>query len=92
MGFSDILAELPALTMAERQLPIRRAIELDEPELSPAEETLGCQRLADPRRDPGTAVPLHEMKARVRAHFPHELSGRVPNGDRAECRRGRSWV
>ena len=69
MSFSDVLAELPALTMAERQLLIRRAIELDEPELSPADEALVRQRLADHRRDPGTAVSLQEMKARVRAHF-----------------------
>lgn len=40
MNFTDVLAELPSLTLAERQLLIRRAIELDEPELSPADEAL----------------------------------------------------
>jgi putative addiction module component (TIGR02574 family) len=69
MSFSDVLAELPALTLAERQLLIRRAIELDEPGLSPAEEALVEKRLADHRRDPGSAVPLEEMKARVRSRF-----------------------
>ena len=69
MSFSDVLAELPALTLAERQLLIRRAIELDEPELSRADETLVEQRLADHRLDPGSAVPLQEMKARARARF-----------------------
>lgn len=69
MSFSDVLAELPALTLAQRQLLIRRAIELDEPELSSADEALVEQRLADHRRDPGSAVPLEEMKARVRARF-----------------------
>jgi hypothetical protein len=69
MSFSDVLAELPALTLAQRQLLIRRAIELDEPELSPADEALVEQRLADHRRDPASAVPLDEMKARVRARF-----------------------
>jgi putative addiction module component (TIGR02574 family) len=69
MSFSDVLAELPALTLAERQLLIRRAIELDEPELSPADEALVEKRLADHRRDPGSAVPLEEMKARVRSRF-----------------------
>ena len=44
MSLSDLLAELPALTLAERQLLIRRAIELDGPELSPADEPLVEQR------------------------------------------------
>ena len=44
VNISHVLAELPALTLAKRQLLIRRAIELDEPKLSPADETLVEQR------------------------------------------------
>jgi putative addiction module component (TIGR02574 family) len=69
MSFTEVLAGLPALTVAERQLLIRRALELDEPALSPEDEALVEKRLADHRRDPGSAVPLDEMKARLRARF-----------------------
>jgi putative addiction module component (TIGR02574 family) len=69
MSFTQVLAELPALTVAERQLLIRRALELDEPALSPEDEALVEKRLAEHRRDPASAVPLDEMKARVRARF-----------------------
>jgi len=69
MSFTQVLAELPALTVAERQLLIRRALELDELALSPEDEALVEKRLAEHRRDPASAVSLDEMKARVRARF-----------------------
>ncbi|MFM2295911.1 MAG: hypothetical protein RLZZ350_2324 [Verrucomicrobiota bacterium] len=69
MSFAEVLHELPALTFSERQLLVRRAVELDEAPLSPADEALVEQRLADHRQNPATAVPLDEMKARLRSHF-----------------------
>ena len=69
MSFTEVLAELPALTVAERQLLVRRALDLDEPALSPEDEALVEQRLAEHRRSPGSAVPLDEMMARVRSRF-----------------------
>ena len=69
MSFTEVLAELPALTVAERQLLIRRALDLDEPSLSAEDEVLVEKRLAEHRRNPGSAVPLDEMKARLRSRF-----------------------
>jgi uncharacterized protein Smg (DUF494 family) len=69
MSFNEVLAELPSLTFDQRQLLVRRALELDEQELAPEDETVVEQRLADHRRDPSSAVPLSEMEARLRARF-----------------------
>jgi hypothetical protein len=69
MSFSDVLAGLPALSVAERQLLVRRALELDEPTLSTDDVALVEERLADHRCDPASALSLAEMKARVRARF-----------------------
>jgi putative addiction module component (TIGR02574 family) len=66
MSLADVLEELPRLTVEERQLLIRRAVELDDPPLSPAEESLVEQRLAAHHADPRSSVPLEEMKARLR--------------------------
>jgi hypothetical protein len=66
MSFNEVLAQLPALTVAERQLLVRRALDLNEPALSARDEALVEKRLAEHQRNPGSAVPLKEMKARVR--------------------------
>ncbi len=67
MSLSQVLAELPAFTVAERQMLVRRAIDLDEPPLMPADEELVRSRLSDHERDTSTAIPLEAMKAKVRA-------------------------
>ena len=69
MSFAEVLHELPTLTFSERQLLVRRAVELDEPAWSPADEALVAARLAAHRENPATAVPLPEMKARLRSQF-----------------------
>jgi len=70
MSLTQILAELPAFTVAERQLLVRRAIELDEPPLSAADEDLVRNRLADHEHDPSTAIPFEAMKEKLRSAFP----------------------
>lgn len=70
MSLTEVLAELPAFTVAERQLLVRRAIELDEPSLSSADEELVRSRLADHERDPSTAIPFEAMKEKIRTAFP----------------------
>ncbi|MGA2657482.1 MAG: hypothetical protein ABSH34_08160 [Verrucomicrobiota bacterium] len=67
MSFSEVLAELPGLTVSERQMLVRRVLELDESALSGEDEAVVEERLADHRRNPASAVPLHEMKTRVRS-------------------------
>lgn len=67
MTFSQVLKELPRLTFEERQLLIRRAIELDDPPLSKAEETLVESRLAAHHLDPTSSLPLETLKNRLRS-------------------------
>ena len=67
MTFAQVLKELPRLTFEERQLVIRRAIELDDPPLSEAEETLVESRLAAHHLDPTSSLPLETVKNRLRS-------------------------
>jgi len=69
MSFTEVLDELPALTVGQRQLIVRRALELDEPPLSPTDETLVNERLAAHRNNPDSAVPLDQMKSRLHSRF-----------------------
>lgn len=69
MSLAQILDELPAFTVAERQLLVRRAMELDDPALSAEDEKLVAARLEGHRRDPSTAVSLEAMKASIRSGF-----------------------
>jgi hypothetical protein len=66
MSFAEVLEELPMLSAGQRQVLIRRAVALDEPPLSEADESLVASRLAAHRRDPASSVPLDEFKARIR--------------------------
>ena len=70
MSFREVLAELPALSVAERQAVIRRALELDDPALSAEDEALIEKRLAEHASDPRSAVSLDDMKARLRSRIP----------------------
>jgi hypothetical protein len=67
MSFAEVLQELPALTVQQRQILIRRALELEEPPMSGAEEALVESRLADHQHNPASSVPLDEMKHRLRS-------------------------
>jgi hypothetical protein len=69
MSFNELLAELPALSTAERQLLIRRALEIDNSGLSAADEALIEQRREDHRRNPASAISLEEMNSRLRSRF-----------------------
>jgi hypothetical protein len=69
MSFAEVLRELPALTLSQRQMLVRQALDLDDPPLSPADEALVEKRLAGHWKNPGTSVPAEEMKARLRGQF-----------------------
>ena len=62
MNFNEVIAELPRLTFEERQILIRRALELDDSPLAAADEELVEERLAAHRDDPSSSVPLDELK------------------------------
>lgn len=69
MSFNEVLAELPALSVGERQLLVRWALDLDDAGLSPNEEVLVEKRLAEHHRNPAGAVSLEAMNARLRARL-----------------------
>lgn len=67
MTLSQVLKELPAFTFEERQLLIRRVIELDDPPLSEADEALIDSRLAAHHADPTSSLPLETLKEHLRS-------------------------
>ena len=69
MSLAEILHELPAFTVAERQLLIRRAIELDDSGLSAEDAKLIASRLEDHRSNPTSAVSLEAIKDSIRSRF-----------------------
>jgi hypothetical protein len=69
MSFNEVLAELPALSVEQRQLLVRRAVELDDPGLSTAAERVVDQRLAGHYQNPSSSVSAVEMSTRLRSRF-----------------------
>ena len=67
MSFDEVIAELPRLTFEERQILIRRALELDDSPLSAADEELVEERLAVHHDDPTSSVPLKDIKKHLRS-------------------------
>lgn len=67
MSLSQVLEALPAFTFEERQILIRRVLELDEPPLSDADEALIESRLAAHKSDPTSSLPLETLKERLRS-------------------------
>ena len=67
MSLNQVLEELPAFTFEERQLLMRRVIELDDPPLSEADETLVESRLAAHRSNPTSSLPLDALKEGLRS-------------------------
>lgn len=67
MSFNEVIAELPRLTFEERQILIRRVVELDDPPLSAIDEALVEERLTEHHADPTSSIPLDELKNRFRS-------------------------
>jgi len=62
MSLNQVLEALPAFTFEERQLLIRRAIELDDPPLSGDDEKLVESRLAAHHSNPTSSLSLDALK------------------------------
>ncbi len=69
MSFAEVLEELPALTFEQRQMVIRKALEVDETPLSAREESIVEERLEKLRQNPDSAVSMDDMNARLRRRF-----------------------
>jgi putative addiction module component (TIGR02574 family) len=67
MSLTQVLKALPDFTFEERQLLIRRVIELDEPALSEADEDLVESRLAAHHSNPTSSLPVDKLKERLRS-------------------------
>jgi len=67
MSLIKVIAKLPLLTFEERQILIHRALELDDPPLSAADEELVESRLAEHHADSSSSVPLHGLKNHLRS-------------------------
>jgi putative addiction module component (TIGR02574 family) len=65
MSLTEILAEIPKLSFTERQELVRRAIEVEDGELTTEEKTILDERLADFRRKPNSGTPAEQLKAEV---------------------------
>jgi len=65
MSLTEILAEIPKLSFAERQELVRRAIEVEDQELTAEEKAILCQRLADFRHDPNSGISADQLKDEV---------------------------
>ena len=69
MSFQELLAELPLLTVEQRQLLMRRTAELDDSALSPAEERLVEERRAEHLQNPSVGLSLDEIEKHLRARY-----------------------
>jgi hypothetical protein len=65
MSLTEILAVIPKLSFAERQELIRRAIEIEDDELTSDEKLILKQRLEDFRRDPNSGIRAEQLKSEV---------------------------
>jgi len=72
MSFAEILAEIPNLSFAQRQELVRRAVFVDEGDLTPEENALLDGRMEDFRRNPEAGIPLDQLQE----HVAQRLSGR----------------
>ena len=70
MSFAEILDEIPRLSFAERQELVRRAIALDDSELTAEENALLDARMEDFRRNPDAGILLEELRAHVTQRLP----------------------
>ena len=72
MSFAEILEEIPNLSFAQRQELVRRAIALDDDDLTPEENAVLDARMEDFQRNPETGIPLEQLPA----HIAERLSRR----------------
>jgi len=65
MSLTEILAEIPKLSFAERQELVRRAISVEDDDLTPEENAILDQRLEDFQRNPTSGVAAEDLKGAV---------------------------
>jgi uncharacterized protein Smg (DUF494 family) len=67
MSFTEMLDQLPALTLEQRQELVARVMEMDEPPLTPEQEKIIQERLASFHRNPESGISLEDLMKNLRA-------------------------
>jgi putative addiction module component (TIGR02574 family) len=70
MSFAEIPDEIPRLSFAERQELVRRAIALDDSDLTAEDHALLDARMEDFRRNPDAGIPLEELRSHIKRRLP----------------------
>ena len=65
MSLTEILAVIPKLSFAERQELVRRAIEIENDELTADEKLILEKRLKDFRSESEAGIPAEQLKSEV---------------------------
>jgi putative addiction module component (TIGR02574 family) len=65
VSLTEILAEIPKLSFAERQEVVHRAIEVEDHDLTAGEKAVLDERLADFRQNPNSGTPAEQLKDEV---------------------------
>lgn len=76
MSLSQVLDALPNFTFEERQLLIRRVLELDDPPLSDADEALVESRLEAHHLDLTFSLPVETQRSVSDRERINEMEGR----------------
>jgi putative addiction module component (TIGR02574 family) len=69
MSLTEILAEIPKLSLAERQELVRRAIAVEDEEITAEEKAILDDRLEDFRCNPNPGTPAEQLKGKVLQRF-----------------------
>jgi hypothetical protein len=70
MSFNEMLDEIPNLSFAQRQELVRRAVALDDEELTREENALLDARMEDFQRNPGTGLSLEQLEEHIVQRLP----------------------
>jgi putative addiction module component (TIGR02574 family) len=65
MSLTEILAAIPKLSFAERQELVRRAIEIEDHDLTAEEKAILDQRLEDFRQNPNSGITAQQLRGEV---------------------------
>lgn len=69
MSFAEVLQEIPRFTPEERQILMRRVLDLEDEPFTVKEDALIQERLNAHRSEPSSSMPLEAMKSKLRSKF-----------------------
>ena len=72
MSFAEILEEIPNFSFEQRQELVRRAIAMDEEDLTSEENAVLDARMDDFRRNPEVGIPLEQLREHIAGRLPRQ--------------------